>query len=74
MKNLKIKNLIEKLENYRLEKKITQEQLAEIFDVAFCTINRWLNYRHFPNKIQTYHIQKFLRKEVKKYYGKEKRN
>ncbi|GEM_PF-726352 len=74
MKNFETKKIIEELEIVRLEKKISQKKLADILGVAFCTVNRWFNYRNNPNKIQIYHIQKFLKKEVKKIYGKEKRN
>lgn len=74
MKILETKKIIKELETFRLEKKISQEKLAKILGVAFCTVNRWFNYKNYPNKIYTYHIQKFLKKEVKKKYGKEKRN
>lgn len=53
-------DLIDKLETYRLENKITQQQLAKKLGVAFSTVNRWLNRRVEPNKIQSYHIQKIL--------------
>jgi transcriptional regulator with XRE-family HTH domain len=53
-------SLIENLDQYRLERKITQEQLADILGVSFLTVNRWLNGHSQPNKIQTYHIQKLL--------------
>jgi len=52
--------LIEKLEEYRLESKITQEQLADMLGVTFITVNRWLNGHTNPNKIQTHHIKKLL--------------
>ena len=54
-------DLIEKLEIYRLENKISQEQLAEKLGVAFSTVNRWLNKKSSPNKIQSYHIQKLIK-------------
>ena len=53
--------LIVKLETYRLENKISQEQLAKKFGVAFSTVNRWLNGKSKPNKIQSYHIRKLLK-------------
>ena len=56
-------NLIEQLETYRLENKISQEELARKLDVAFSTVNRWLNGKAKPNKIQMYHIQKLLTKQ-----------
>jgi transcriptional regulator with XRE-family HTH domain len=56
-------NLIQDLEIYRLENKITQEQLAKELGVAFATVNRWLNGRYKPRKIQQYHIEKLLNKD-----------
>ncbi len=53
--------LIERLENYRLENKISQEQLAKKLGVAFSTVNRWFNSKSKPNKIQSYHIEKVLK-------------
>ncbi len=53
-------DIIEKLETYRLENRITQQELAKKLGVAFSTVNRWLNRRIKPNKIQSYHIQKLL--------------
>ena len=55
--------IIDQLEEYRLENKISQEQLAEMLDVAFSTVNRWFNRKTVPNKIQTYHIEKLLKKK-----------
>jgi len=62
------KKLIQHLEAYRLEHKITQEELAEKLGVAFSTVNRWFKGRNKPSKIQQYHIEKFLKSksEVKK--------
>ncbi len=53
-------DLIEKLEEYRLENRITQVELAEMLDVAFVTVSRWLNGHTRPNKIQEHHIRKLL--------------
>jgi putative transcriptional regulator len=52
---------IKRLKIYRLENKISQEQLAERLGVAFSTVNRWLNGKSKPNEIQTYHIEKLLK-------------
>jgi transcriptional regulator with XRE-family HTH domain len=57
---------IKRLETYRLENKISQEDLAAKLGVAFSTINRWLNGKTKPNKIQSYHIEKLLKKRPKK--------
>jgi len=53
-------DLIKRLEEYRLKKRITQERLAEMLGVSFCTVNRWLNGKNRPHKIQEYHIKKLL--------------
>ena len=58
--------LIEQLEVYRLEHRISQVQLAEMLGVAFVTVSRWLNGHTLPNKIQTYHIKKLLESETGK--------
>ena len=55
-------NIVKKVEIYRLENKITQQELAKKLGVAFSTVNRWLNGKTKPNKIQQYHIEKFLKK------------
>lgn len=54
-------DLIKRLEVYRLENKIPQEELAKKLNVAFSTVNRWLNGKSKPNKIQSYHLEKILR-------------
>ena len=54
-------DLIEQLNEYRLERKITQEELAEILGVAFVTVNRWFNGHTMPSTIQKYHIEKLLK-------------
>lgn len=48
------------LENYRLENKLTQQELAEKLGVAFATVNRWFNNHTMPSKIQEYHINKLI--------------
>ena len=53
--------LIQDLEKYRLEHKITQEQLAKKLGVAFATVNRWLNGKYKPRKMQQDHIEKLLK-------------
>ena len=58
--NANMDKLIEKLEIYRLENRISQKQLADKLSVAFSTVNRWLNGKTIPNKIQQYHIKKLL--------------
>lgn len=53
--------LIKRLEIYRLEHKVTQQELAKMLGVSFCTINRWLTGKFEPSKIQKYHIEKLLK-------------
>lgn len=55
-------DIIDRLEQFRLENKIPQQELAKKLGVAFSTVNRWLNRKSEPNKIQSYHIQKLLTK------------
>ena len=59
-------DMIEKLNEYRLENKITQEELAETLEVAFVTVNRWLNGKQMPNLIQQHHIKKLISGQEKK--------
>jgi len=54
--------LIQKLETFRLENKITQEELADKLGVAFSTVNRWFNGKNNPSKIQLHQIKKLLNK------------
>jgi len=58
-----MKTLIKKLEIYRLDNRITQEEVAEKLNVTFATVNRWFNGKSIPGKIQTYHIEKLLKKK-----------
>ena len=53
--------LIKRLELFRLENKITQQELADEIGVNFSTVSRWLNNKTRPNKVQQYHIVKFLK-------------
>jgi len=59
-------DIVKKLELYRLEHKITQEDLADELGVAFSTVNRWFNGRTVPSKIQQYHVEKYLKKHARK--------
>ena len=54
-------DLIRKLEAHRLEHKITQQAIARKLGVSFVTVNRWLNAKTTPSKIQQYHIEKLLK-------------
>ena len=59
-------NLIKQLETYRLETRTTQVELAKQIGVNFSTVSRWLNGKTKPNKIQQYHIDKFLKTRKQK--------
>ena len=61
-------DIVKQLEVYRLENRISQVALAKDIGVNFSTVSRWLNGKTKPNKIQQYHIEKFLKKmtEVRK--------
>ncbi len=41
----------------------TQEALAKEVGVNFSTVSRWRNGKTKPNKIQQYHIEKFLKEK-----------
>jgi DNA-binding XRE family transcriptional regulator len=64
MKN-NIRNLINRLEEYRLENRISQERLALMLGVSFATVNRWFKGHFEPNKILQFHIIKLLEKTKK---------
>ena len=54
-------DLIQKLETYRLEHKITQQSIAAQLGVSFVTVNRWFNCKTRPSKIQQFQIEKLLK-------------
>ena len=54
-------DLIVRLNTYRLERKLSQVQLAERLGVTFQTVNRWLNRRVTPSQIQEFQIRKLVR-------------
>jgi transcriptional regulator with XRE-family HTH domain len=53
--------LLKELDTYRLSNRLTQKQLADKLRVTCITVNRWLNGRHKPNRMQKYHIEKLLK-------------
>jgi transcriptional regulator with XRE-family HTH domain len=55
--------LIRQLHDYRLEHRLSQQRLAKILHVAFCTVNRWLKGRHEPNMLMEHQIQKLLKRK-----------
>ncbi len=56
-------DIVKELELYRLENKITQQDLAKELGVAFSTVSRWFNGKTVPSKIQQYHVEKYLSKK-----------
>ena len=62
--------IIKELELYRLENKITQQDLAKELGVAFSTVSRWFNGKTTPSKIQQYHVEKYLSKKTGKLFSK----
>ena len=59
-------DIVKKLELYRLENRITQQELAEKLEVAYSTVSRWFSGKTTPSKIQQYHVEKFLQKKTGK--------
>ena len=59
-------DIVKQLELYRLENRITQQDLAKELGVAFSTVSRWFNGKTTPNKIQQYHVEKYLKKHARK--------
>lgn len=51
-----------KLLALRARLNISQEKMAEYFDVAFATINRWENGRAVPSKINMIQIDELCKK------------
>ncbi len=61
---MEIETLIKRLKTYRLEKRLSQADLAKILDVSFQTVNRWFTGHTNPNPIQLYQIEKLLKKSA----------
>lgn len=59
-------DIIARLEEYRLENRMSQERLAKMLGVAFITVSRWLNGHNRPSTIQAYHLEKFLSQKREK--------
>ena len=58
-------DLIDQLNTYRLEHRLSQPQLAKKLGVTFQTVNRWLNRHMKPGPIHEYHIRKLLKRVEK---------
>ena len=66
-------DIIKKLELYRLENRITQQDLAKELRVAFSTVSRWFNGKTTPSKIQQYHVEKYLTKKKISFAGNKQK-
>lgn len=55
------KDLIDQLIQYRLENKLSQEELAKKLRVTFQTVNRWINRHMKPGPIHEYQIKELIR-------------
>ena len=65
-KKLKM-DLVKQLQEWRLEKRLSLQKLSKLMGVSTMTVNRWELGHFLPNKIQAYHIRKFLEKhKIKK--------
>ena len=53
-------DIIERLRKYRLEKRMTQQELADALGVTFSTVNRWFNGKRKPRELQEYQIKKLV--------------
>lgn len=57
-----LKDLIEKLRTYRLNKGLTEKILAEQVGVAFVTLNRWFNGHTLPDELHAHRVRQFLQR------------
>jgi len=62
-------DIVKQLETYRLENRISLQELADDLKVSFSTVSRWFSGKTRPSKIQQYHIEKFLNDKNKKVKG-----
>ncbi len=53
--------IVKQLELYRLENRVPQVALADELGVSFSTVSRWFSGKTTPQKVQQYHIEKFLK-------------
>ena len=57
--------LIKELDQYRLEHRITQQQVADEIGVVFSAVSCWFSGKTRPSKMQQYHIETFLNAKLK---------
>lgn len=57
-----MKDYEKKLLALRAKLNVSQEKMAEYFDVAFATINRWENGRAKPSKMHMLQIDELCKK------------
>ncbi len=55
-------DLTDRLESYRLDRKITLQELSKLLDVNYTTLYRWFTGKTKPSKIQAHQIKKLLDK------------
>ena len=55
-------DLIARLQRYRLEKQLTQAELAKRLGIARVTLSRWLNGHVLPRDLERYRAERLLRK------------
>lgn len=55
------KQLLDKLELYRLEKSLTIQEMATLLNVGLGTATGWEHRKQLPRKTQCYRIQKLLK-------------
>lgn len=60
-----MKDLIKKLEKFRLEKQLTLQDLADNLDVHYSTVCRWFKRTFKPSKLESYNIEKLLKEHDK---------
>jgi len=53
-------DMIDQLQQFRLENKMTQQELAGRLGVHLTTVNRWLNRIVKPSDIWAYQIKKLI--------------
>lgn len=57
------KSLLNKLNEYRLEKGLSQRKTAKALGVDHVSLHRWLTGAIVPGDISVYRIQKFLKQK-----------
>jgi DNA-binding XRE family transcriptional regulator len=53
--------LVKKYELYRMDKKLSYREAAELVGVNQATISRWEDGKQLPHKVQCYQIEKIVK-------------